>query len=363
MTTQNATNARIFQRIFSISFVLLIASIEALAGDLEIYAESAYSTQLPWSPQVIPMFENSRLFDTASVVSGEPRPTLTSPDQSQVEIGNEFTTLAWASASPGVLKASAAIKADPGVVGSSPSFFGATVLSGAYFGDSLTYSQGGSRNFRLKISFAVPHTFSDSARTIVFLPAADDGDPSTPTPYRAYAEDFTTGLYLNYESSFIDRDLTNRQGISLEYKHVKATCGTCAGENYNEFPEGKITVYVPFIEGLPFSYGVSMTAYVGIYRDKFGYDMISAPSLEISGSGAAVFADRSLYFDSAAIIDDAGNEYGLDGLKSSLGINYSQSSLVPEPSTYAMFLAGLFMLLGSNAAKGGSPNRLQSIKA
>jgi hypothetical protein len=338
------SNAAILQA--ALSSILLINPTAVLAGELEVHAESAYSTQLPWSPTVIPMFESSKLFDTIDVISGKPRPTLKSPDNSQVDIGGEFITSAWASASPGVLKTKSIITANPVAVGSSPSFFGATVWSGAYFGDSLTYSEGGSRDFRLKISFSVPHTFSLTTRNIEILSSADDGNPDTPVPYRGYAEDFTTGLYLNYESSYVDRDLVNRPGINQEFKHIKATCGACSSENYNEFPDGKITVYVPFIEGLPFSYGVSMTAYAGIYRDKFGFNMGAAPALGINSSGAAVFADRSLYFDSAIIIDDAGNEYSLNGLKSSLGINYSQSSLVPEPSTYALLIAGFLVIFG-----------------
>lgn len=187
--------------------------------------------------------------------------------------------------------------------------------------------------------------------TIEILQGADDGDPNTSPPIRGYAEDYSTGLYLSYQSTYVDRDLINKQGIDLEFRHAKATCGACGSGNFNEFPDGRITVYVPFIEGLPFSYGVSMTAYAGIYRDSFGYSMASAPSLGINGSAAAVFADRSLYFDEAAIIDDAGNEYSLSGLTSSLGINYTQSSLVPEPTTYALFISGLLITFGASARK------------
>lgn len=318
---------------------LTLVSVPALSGELIVRANSAYSTTLPWSPTAIDMFDLGMPADSFPI--GGARPTLTSPN-STLSIGTAFESRAWASASIGVLKSRAITDSNPVNIGATPDFSGVITYSSAFFGDSLTWTGGGARNMRLLLSFSVPHELlmPKVSRTEI-LTAADDGDPRTPTPFRGYIEDYSAGLFLNTESSFVDRDLVNNAGLAQEFAHVKATCGACTSSNYNDFPDGRMSFYVPFVEGLPFSYGVSMTAYAGVFRETFGQLMSIAPSLVIPGSVSASLADRSLYFTGAEIVDEFGTVYGLDGLTSSLGMDYTHSAPVPEPSSAAFLLCGL----------------------
>lgn len=165
---------------------------------------------------------------------------------------------------------------------------------------------------------------------------------------RGYFEAYIRRLDLDFESTFVDRDFVDRHGIDQSYSHVR----TSSSGDVDDFLNSKATFYVPFVEGLPFAYGVTLTAsasisrYLSVYEGRDRSDiLVPAPDLTVPGSAAGAYADRSLYFDSAAIVDEDGNEYSLAGLTSSLGIDYTQATAVPEPSTYALFFLGMIAVV------------------
>lgn len=335
------TNIQVVRLVFVGLFSVVSSSV--FAGELIVQGAFDYSSTLPWSPTSVVMFDQEAYYDTFPI--GSNHPTLVSPNSS-VTIGSRYQADAWASASPGVLKVRATMQSSPffsDVI--APGFFGTVVRSQAYFGDSLTYSKGGSRDMVLSLSFSVPHKIALPKETSVqIVPKYEwSGDTPTLVGYRGYAQDYSAGLLLGYSSTFVDRDSHEKEGVSLQFSDEFSTCGGCTGAK-NDFPDGKITVKIPFVEGLPFSYEVGMIAFAGIYLDQFGTNLGSLPGLAVPGAVAASLADRSMYFIGANIFDKNGVEYGLDGISSSLGMNYSQSTLVPEPRTIFMMFGGLVVL-------------------
>lgn len=124
-----------------LSCISMLCPAYVSAGELRVAAKAGYGPAIGDAGIVtsFPMYDSSIPYDTSAVIESGPKPVLTSPENSQLLIGNEFKASAWGLASPGVLKTRAIIEANPIAVLSNDSYSG-RVISGAYFGDSLTYS-------------------------------------------------------------------------------------------------------------------------------------------------------------------------------------------------------------------------------
>ncbi len=266
------------------------------------------------------------------------RPKLESPANT-TSLGNLLELSSWASAAVGVLKVRSVIETNPVYVTDGREALSAYSYAVAGWEDSLTWSGGQSRNMRLRIDYR-PDYLIAAPTPLDEQTSWTAGDGST-IASRSVHETYQTELSFSVSSEFVDRNLEETPALNDTY---------AAGNTFvNGWPltdDRLISVYVPFVEGLPFSYRIYLRALVGLNRGIGGQNMSEAPELIIPGTAVAVYADRSLYFASATILDDLGNEYSVENLHSSLGLNYAQPTLVPEPGSFLLLLSGLLLLAG-----------------